>query len=317
VVRPGQRAAALVASLLLGGGAAATVSALSSCGPRADDYPLLRPDAGLPDGYPAYDAGLTNLIEDEPLEPWDTTGAGPLSGIFAVEAKVRANVVVDLDSLQLLRLRILQQGQQLRLRSQFCRLRMPSIQGVATMRIPLALEMVMRSKGQQFEGAFLGPAEPPGSPPPFQPPPFLILLGAELGDPMSDPLPTGDDPTSAVDEDGDGQPAVSLAVDSVLCGDVEQLYTALRTVLALSGQVDDSDRLSGVISPVLEQSVIGYSEPCLAAAANLEIEVLPGSTFRAVRVGDEWDINDNGNITCGEIVVAAPTLFGGVWEQEP
>lgn len=62
-------------------------------------------------------------------------------------------------------------------------------------------------------------------------------------------------------------------------------------------------------------SVLDYSDPCMSAAADLPIELLDGATFKAVRVDASYDINDNGNVTCGEIVVAAEALFGAYWHK--
>ncbi|MCZ7682570.1 MAG: hypothetical protein M5U28_28760 [Sandaracinaceae bacterium] len=80
-------------------------------------------DAGR-DAGPPGDAGPPE-IPDEPLEDWDEEGAGPLTGIFAVEVIIPARAVVDLESRQLYRLRILQRDDQVRMRISPCRFALP------------------------------------------------------------------------------------------------------------------------------------------------------------------------------------------------
>ena len=76
------------------GAAFVVIAVAASCGPHGGDVPFLRtercttcaPDAGK------IEAGNVP-IPDEPKEPWDETGAGPLTGIFAVQAVISARVV--------------------------------------------------------------------------------------------------------------------------------------------------------------------------------------------------------------------------------
>ncbi len=284
-----------------------------ACGPDAGDYPYERTervDAGTDAGAPP-DAGPPE-IPDEPLEDWDTTDAGPLSGIFAVDVRVKAKVVVEVEARQLFRLRILQRGRHVRLRTQPCRIDLPAVEGVAELSIPPALEAVLQTKAVEDEGELLDADEPVGAA--FTPPPALIVLGAELGDPAADPLPTPDDDARALDEDDDGNPGVTVDAETVLCRRPERAYLALRAVADLAGTVEDLDTLSGDVTPTLEWSILGVTHDCLAAAAELEIEIVPGSTFRALRVGDDQDIDDNGNVSCPEIGIVADELFP---EPEP
>jgi hypothetical protein len=291
---------------------AAAVSGVA-CGPSVDDYPLLRPDAEQPD--PALleeqQQGPTNFIENEPLEPWDESDAGPLSGIFAVEVNMPANVIVDLDTRQLFRFRMLQQGSQLRFKSQMCRIALPNVEGVAQLEIPLELEKLIRSKSSEATGSYLSSAEPIGAV--FSPPTFSVLLGASLTDPDG-PLPTPDNLANASDEDGDGEPGVTLLATTLLCSEQQAAYAALRAGAAFEGKVATLDAFQGSVQPQLDVSVIGYSDPCMAAAADLPIQLLEGASFRTIRTRPEHDIDDNGNVTCGEVVEAAPQLFGAFWE---
>lgn len=282
--------------------------AASACGPDASEYPRVRHDRVTDAGFAGCDLDAGAPGPEEALEDWDTTGAGPLSGIFAVEVTVRARVVVEVEARQLYRLRLLQRGRHVRLRTQPCRIDLPTVEGVAELSIPPALEAVLRRQAVEEEGELLDADEPVGAR--FAPPPLLLVLGAELADPRADPLPTPDDPSTAVDQDADCNPGVTVDAETVLCRRPEQAYLALRAIAELSGTVDDLDTLTGEVSPTLEWSILGVSHACLAAAAELEIEVLPGSTFRAARVGDADDTDGNGNVSCTEVVAAAESLFG-------
>lgn len=290
--------------------AAGTAALACACGPSAGDYPFLRPDAGYPDAAGAEaapDAG--NVIENEPLEDWDEIGAGPLTGIFAVEVVARMKVVVEVEVRQLHRMRLLSRGETVRVRAQLCRLAPPALEGIAEITVPIAAEMLLRSKAFESEGPYLSQSDPIGAT--FSPPPFLALLGASLADPSEGPLPTPEDLSGAFDEDRDGHPGVTLLAKTLLCEKEEELYAALRTGAGLTATIDGFDELAGAAEPRLEQSVLGYSEPCMAAAAGLAIEPLGGSTFTARRVAPAGplDLDANGNVTCGEIVAARDTLF--------
>ena len=93
----------------------------TACGPQ-DPPDRLRSDHGPVGG--CVDAAVVDAapieIPPEPLEDWDTTDAGPLSGIFAVEAQITANVVLPVATRQLFRLRIVQHGTTLRAKTTLC-----------------------------------------------------------------------------------------------------------------------------------------------------------------------------------------------------
>ena len=289
---------------------------LPACGPSADDYPFVRgegcettcEDAGSDSGL--FDAGPPD-IPDEPLEDWDTDGAGPLTGIFAVEVMIPARAVVEVETRQLYRLRVVQRDDQLRMKITPCRFALPSVPSVATLSIPPRLEAVLRGITIEDEGPFLSAADPIGAT--ITTPRSIVLLGAELDDPENDPLPTTEMPETAFDQDEDGQPGVTVAAETVLCRQPEEAYLALRATVEMSAIIDDLDRFEGDVMPTLQQSVLGVSDRCLNAAASLEIEILDGSSFSALRVGDAEDYDGNGNVSCPEITLYSETLFGEFW----
>ena len=290
--------AAVLAALL-------PLALVASCGPSGD-VPFLRTQHDvLAD---AGDAGAADVaIPAEPREDWDETGAGPLTGIFAVQAVIAAKVVVPIESRELFRLRIVQRGDKIRQRVTLCALTLPSVEGVAELSIPPALDALIRSKSVESEGAFLSSAGVLGAT--YAPLPPLLVVGATLADPVKDPLPKKDAQQTALDEDMDGFPGVSLGAKTVTCKGPELLYVALRTRAVIEATVKSFDRMEGTADVTLDQSVLGYSNDCMAASASLKVELLPKSVLRAVRVGAAEDLDGNGNVSCPEISLAAPTLF--------
>ncbi len=291
------------------------------CGPSADNYPYLREagcempceaDAGTDAG--SFDAGPPE-IPDEPLEEWDETGAGALSGVFALEVVIPARAIIDLETRQLYRLRVLQQNEQVRMRISPCRFALPSIPSVATLTIPPRLEDVLRSISIENQGPFLSAADPIGAT--LSTPTNLVLLGADLADPANDPLPTMDMPALAIDQDADGNPGVTVDVDTLLCRSREEAYLALRASVAMTATITDLDRIGGDVAADLDQSILGISNTCLMTATTLMIEILEGSRFTALRVGASEDIDGNGNVSCPEITWYAPRLFGEFWSGMP
>jgi hypothetical protein len=122
-------------------------------------------------------------------------------------------------------------------------------------------------------------------------------------------------PAGAIDEDHDGNPGVTINANVVTCPDWRNLYVALRTNGTSSGTVETPDVIEGTGDVHFDFSVLGYDDPCLAVASTLNIKIYPGSPFRAQRVGAEEDVDHNGNVSCPEIVINAPKLFGDYWSQ--
>jgi hypothetical protein len=289
------------------------------CGPTADGYPFVRTDHCPPDcDAGPSDAGMDARVDagppdvpPEPLEDWDTTGAGPLSGIFALEVVVEATVVVDVETRQLYRVRVLQNGAHTRLRVQPCIIDLVTIPGVADLRLTSDAQDAVRRISIELEGDFLSQPDPIGAR--FAPPPAFVVIGADLAMPESDALPTMDMLDGASDDDADGNPGITIDAEAVVCDDPEQAFAALRASLTLSGTITDVDAFDGEASPDLEQSILGYTAPCLSIATTLDVEVRDGSVFHARRALDEQDLDDNGNVSCPEIQWWAPRFFGEYW----
>jgi len=207
-----------------------------------------------------------------------------------------------------------QKGAHVHEKTTLCAFQFPDVQDVAKLSIPPKLQDLLASKATEVDGDFLSNANVAGAV--YAPPPFLVVAGAKLVNEATDPLPTQMDLTNAIDEDGDGNPGVTLLGKVLTCTAEEQLYVALRTSGLLSGTVQTPDVITGKVNVKLDQSIVGWSNDCLATAAQIKIVIEPGSPFRAERVGDDRDLDHNGNVSCPELVVAAPQIFPD-WASGP
>ncbi len=263
------------------------VLCMCGCGVTGDDESLLSgaPSAAPPDAGAVVDLGV---------------GQFNLTGTFAFEAVVKVQLVIDLESRQYFLVEFEQNGTQLRQKTTNCRIELPGIEGVAVITLPDAVLSLLRERPFESEGEFLSGTEVGAS---YQPDVQFFALGVDFTDrdPFTAPLPTKDDLTFARDEDGDGHPGVTLEVDTATCPEIEQLYVAMRTTVAMQGVVQSKNGLGGPVTATLDQVVLGFSDPCLQIAAGLRPEVQDESSFRAVRVED--------GISCDELLPQVEALF--------
>jgi hypothetical protein len=256
------------------------------------------------------DAGFVN----EPLEPWPDESAGPLSGVYSMLGVVNATVASIPVSLQLLfRLRILQTFNTTTVKQSntLCALKLPSVKGVATLTIgPLLQGIIQQESDIVSEGTFLSTE---GTTQKYNPPPFLVVLGAKLKHPTTDPLPTMMNLTGEWDEDHDGHPGVTVGASVFTCTTTQELYVAIRTMGTLSGTFKRTDAIDGTMAVTESESVLGYSNSCLSAAAGIDPMLSPTTPFHAQRLADETELDTTGNVSCSDIVAKAPALYGSVW----
>jgi len=294
---------------------------LLACGPSGAAG-FLRSDDKCPVGG-CIDGGQNsidpNVIKPEPLEPWDTTNAGPLSGIYAVEGVITAQAGPTVEIRQLLRLRIVQIGTHVHQKTTLCAFHLPDVPDTATLQIPAVLQNdVIQQKSTENEGDFLVMAAQVK----YVPPPFSVAVG------VSDPngaLPTRTDLSNAADEDHDGNPGVTLRAKTFTCNPEQlpwaqvpwhQLFVALKTSGSLSGAFSPAgDQISGKFDVKLAYNVLGWDDDCLSASSMLMIVIKPGSTFTAKRTTQDDDVDNDGNVSCSEIIYRAPIVFGQYWNN--
>jgi hypothetical protein len=170
----------------------------------------------------------------------------------------------------------------------------------------------------------------------YNPAPFAVVLGAELANAQTDPLPkwdaskSGCTSTTAVpadcvidfdkvgDEDGDGDPGVTLGAlgkqkdgTTAIQGNA---FVALRVAPALTGTIANANCVTGSLTSKLEYSIIdsdvklGPTEISTSQVIDQlpPFQILPTSTFRMLRAngsGDnDFDSDKNGSVSCAEII---------------
>jgi hypothetical protein len=133
-------------------------------------------------------------------------------------------------------------------------------------------------------------------------PPFVEVVGAHLADPANDVLPTAATDPRVFDQDGDGNPGVTIKISGIVSGD---LYVVQRQKSDLLGIATSADRVEGHYGFTSEQVILGSTNTLLQSAASGQQAIVDpdasASTFTMVRV--------SAGATCADIVACAATLF--------
>lgn len=127
-------------------------------------------------------------------------------------------------------------------------------------------------------------------------------VGIRLEDPANDVLPSDPDDPRIVDDDGDGNPGITVTV-RIGDGFEGELYIARREIFAYDMVQDGPDTLRGTVTDGSEQLVIGASDPMLETTDAQWVQVPDRSLSPIVleRVGDDWD--------CDRLMAERDTLF--------
>jgi hypothetical protein len=115
-------------------------------------------------------------------------------------------------------------------------------------------------------------------------------VGIRLEDPANDPLPSDPDDPRIVDDDGDGNPGITVTV-RIGDGFEGELYLARREIFAYDLVQTGPDSLQGTVTDSSEQLVIGASLPMLETT-DAQWEQVPDRSLSPIlleRVGDDWD----------------------------
>lgn len=164
---------------------------------------------------------------------------------------------------------------------------------------------------------------------PFQPTPFTLTMGANLTD--TEPLPRWDleregcatagstelcvDNYEALyDQDGDENLGVTLLANSGEGGLVQgEAYVAVRIAPSFDGQIQNNNCVDGTVALNLDFSIIdsdvrvvGLALATGAVTQNIPpLNFLPSSSFKLLRAdesGLDFDDDDDGTVTCAEIL---------------
>jgi len=90
---------------------------------------------------------------------------------------------------------------------------------------------------------------------------FVIPIGIRLEDPINDALPTDPNDGRIWDQDGDGEPGVTVKVSGFAEGDI---YVIQKQISSEHGTIDADGNLAGFVVDNSEQVVIGSTNPLLS-----------------------------------------------------
>ena len=118
-------------------------------------------------------------------------------------------------------------------------------------------------------------------------PKYTELRGIKLTDPLKDTMPTDPTDPRIFDQDGDGNPGMTVDVSGVATG---KIYIIHRGWTILKGTRLTGNRIDGLLEWGDEQIVIGASSPLLKQSPSARPESDPQkSYFKTVRVKDGTD----------------------------
>lgn len=132
--------------------------------------------------------------------------------------------------------------------------------------------------------------------------PLVQLWGLDLEDPLNDPIPSSADDPTVIDQDGDGNPGMTLVLgETGLC----EMYIVQRATYLFSGTFDSSISYQGAPDSTLKQNILAGTE----ALCESENETTPNPKRNRLYLvrddgfGGAFDLDDdaNGFVTCGEM----------------
>ncbi len=136
----------------------------------------------------------------------------------------------------------------------------------------------------------------------------VALWGVTLDQPLTEALPVEASDARVIDQDGDGQPGVTLEVGSEC-----KRYQGQRQIIRYTGTFVAPNRIDGASSGVTDLNVFGASEGFCAIAPPVESND-PHSRFRMVRVDGlggayDADVDGDGVVGCDEAMLIAGSVL--------
>ena len=135
----------------------------------------------------------------------------------------------------------------------------------------------------------------------FRAGPYVDVLGARLDDPARDALPTRESDSRQWDQDGDGEPGMTVHVDQAFLGEGD-VYVAQRTETSLEGVVVAADRIEGFVTLEQEQVVYDASTWWLELDTNQRPDTAREHNYFVFQQVDDAT-------TCDDIVARQRSLF--------
>lgn len=200
-----------------------------------------------------------------------TTAVSSVPILGEVTSETRALVLV----------RIEQEGRDLEIHEEVCRLETRALGGMVQTTYPEGFKESV--SGRTKRGRLLYSPRGLG----YEEIETAHPVGAVLDRPKEDPLPTSPRDPRVVDADGDGKPGVTVQVRGLIDGD---LYMVHRSKSRLLGRVLDQERIAGRVTWKTEQSVLSATRDVLANPPKTQPHPDPArSKFRMRRVPADLD----------------------------
>ncbi|MCX6106299.1 MAG: hypothetical protein NTY08_10770 [Proteobacteria bacterium] len=129
------------------------------------------------------------------------------------------------------------------------------------------------------------------------------VLGAKLADDSKDQIPTSADDPSVIDQDGDGQPGVTVDISAkaAFVTIKGKVYLVQRTITQETGRLESADLIRGNIKWSTDQKIIGSDSKILGAVQPTITELPEQSVFTMRKVSD--------TDTCASILSHKDQLF--------
>ena len=248
--------------------------------------------------------GLTIVSPTALAQDWnggENTATRPdLNGIWAQKivntslSKIPIVGRVTTVTTSYLRVEIDQDGEELRLDSEVCHLEIDSSQDSVRTIVP---PRFVRAMEEQSRRARL--VETSDGDAKFVAPSKTTTLGVRLRSPSYENLPSEPDDPRIVDQDGDGDPGVTLQLRGLVSAD---LYVAQRGSDALRGEVRGNSIIDGLVSWSSDQKVLGSTS--IFVKSQPESRPHPDedrSYFRTTRI--------DASASCSDIVSNRDRLF--------
>lgn len=111
---------------------------------------------------------------------------------------------------------------------------------------------------------------------------FVDIRGAHLNNPLSDPLPTLPDDPAVVDQDGDGNPGITVVLTGAISGEV---YVVQRITATHTGRYLSADTIEGQVQFSDEQNILEATNEVLKSPTQSSPDPdKNASYFKTVRI---------------------------------
>jgi len=128
------------------------------------------------------------------------------------------------------------------------------------------------------------------------------VLGANIEDKLRSTLPTSADDSRIIDQDGDGNPGVTVEVAAKALFTIKgRVYLVQRTIWSERAIINDATKITGLVTWIPEQKTLGSSNSILTTVAPSITAIASESTFVMAKIPD--------GSSCGTMLNQRDQLF--------